>query len=440
MALTIIGLVLGVACFGYLVFKVVSFVKNRLVKDLDDKKLQITLLVLCAAQGLFTVMSSFGFAMWNHWTLSGADICRILFGSYMFGSGWNVLFTSFVLYYYKTSINEKIRKIIRIATFASIPFVVFGLIFMADGLTNYMTYPLPCGISFDQGFVNYAEANSSSFVLRFYGICVVGGAVLVYFICDHKMYKKFGKHGIIDTCFLVAFPAGLIGARLWYCFVLEPSTYLADPVAIFQVWDGGLAIQGGAMLGIIVGVAYMLIFRKYVDIRFAIDAIVPCILIAQAVGRWGNFFNCEVHGNEVLLSNWSWIPSFITKQMQYTSIAGGANVSTSEGYIYLPLFFIESCTNLIGYFAITYGFGKPLKKWLNPGTIAPLYLVWYGLTRFILEPFRYGNDASGSAFMYNQSYYTAIGMIAGGVVLCLIFQFAVPPVLKAIKDKRAKNV
>lgn len=435
MALTLIGLILGFACFGYLAYRVITFVKHKDIKDLDDQKFRITLLVLCAAQGLFTVASSFGFAMWNHWHLNAADICRILFGSYFFGTAWNVLFTSFVLYYYKTSINDKLRHLIRLIMFSSIPFLVFGLIFMADGLTNHISFPLPCGLSLTNGLVNYSEAQSASFTIRFYGICVVGGACTTYVICDHEFYKKFGKHGIIDTLFIVAFPAGLIGARLWYCLVLEPHYYLANPVSILYIMDGGLAIQGGAMLGIIVGIGYMCIFRKYVDIRYAIDTIVPCILVAQAIGRWGNFFNCEVHGNEVLLSNWNWLPSFITNQMRFTSAAGSLSTA-SEGHIYLPLFLIESITNLSGYFIISKGIGIGLKKYVKQGVQASSYLIWYGLTRFALEKFRYGNNQSGSAFMYNQSYYTAIGMIAGGLLLALFFQFALPPILKSIKEKK----
>ena len=438
MALLIIGLIIGFACFGLLTYKLISFIKNKQISDLEDKKLKIFFLVLIASQGLFTIMSSFGFVLLNNYVLRVPDVFRLIFGSYMFGTGWNALFSSFVLYYYKPSINEKLRKIIRIILFCSIPVFVFGLIFMADGFAYYMEYPLPVGISIDKGLVNYAEAYSASFVVRFYGICVVGGACVTYFICDHYFYKKFKRHGIIDTLFLVAFPSGLVGARLWYCLVLEPETYLANPVSILHIWDGGLAIQGGALLGIIAGITYMLIFRKYVDIRFAIDVIIPCILVAQAIGRWGNFFNAEVHGNEVLLSNWNWLPLFITKQMQYTSIAGSTNVSTSEGMIYLPLFLIESVSNLCGYFLISKGVGIGLKKYVKGGVQASLYLVWYGLTRVILEPLRYGNESSGSAFMYSQSFYTAIAMVIAGVVIALIFQFVVPIIENKIKKQ--KNV
>ena len=322
-ALFIIFLALGVILFGYTVFYLVNYIKkNRVKKDEVSylpKEVFIRLIILAASLGLFTIGSNYGLALWYKWDLSVLEHFMIIFCSYLFGSSFSVLFITFTLYYYRPSLEQKERKIARILMFISIPMVVIFCFVMMDGIANHLAYPLPNAIDFKYGLTN-VYSSSGSFRIAFYGIIVVFGAMLSYFISDHYFYKKYGKHGLIDTLFLVAFPMGLVGARLWYCLILEPGVYLADPVKILRVTDGGLAIQGGALLGIIAGVSFVLIFRKYVDIRFAMDVCIPTILIAQAVGRWGNFFNAEVHGLEVSMSAWRFLPNIILNQMQISSV------------------------------------------------------------------------------------------------------------------------
>ena len=163
--------------------------------------------------------------------------------------------------------------------------------------------------------------------------------------------------------------------------------------APLAIWEGGLTILGGAIMGIVVGVLFFLWRNKNLSIWFAVDAIVPTILIAQAVGRWGNFFNCEVHGEIVNLSNFRWLPEIVWRNAQYSSAAPTDLRGTEQ--IYLPLFFIECLTNLFGYFLIAHVFGKALGKYHEPGDLCFGYVIWYGLTRVILEPLRYGDFKMG---------------------------------------------
>jgi phosphatidylglycerol:prolipoprotein diacylglycerol transferase len=116
--------------------------------------------------------------------------------------------------------------------------------------------------------------------------------------------------------------------------------------------------------------------RKDIDIIQAVDWVVPTILVAQAIGRWGNFFNQEVYGDVADVSNWMWLPTFIREQM------------TIGGQFRIPLFFIESMINLTGFVVLRFGMGVGLARWIKKGDIALGYLVWYGLTRGIMEPLR----------------------------------------------------
>lgn len=415
MSLFIVGIVFGVAIFGFALYLVIRFVKEKPLGTSEiviSKELFIQLIASIGSVGLMTILSSYGGVLWGAWNLSAIEHLCIIFGSYFFGSGFSMLVASFILYYYKPKLNEKQRNLVRIMMFASIGVTLVFFFIMTEGFAYHISYPLYNAIDFGKGLTSFKD-DSSGFRIAFYGVIVVGGAVGVYFICDHYFYKKYGKHGIIDTLFLVAFPMGLVGARLWYCLVLRGDYYLANPALILHVWDGGLAIQGGALLGIIAGVSFMLLFRKYVDIRWAIDTIVPTILIAQAIGRWGNFFNCEVFGEPSLISNWWFLPSVIKNQMQYTSVTVVNKIG--EGEMYVPLFLIESVINLCGYFLIRYA-TKPINKYLPLLSRGGMYILWYGLVRLIMEPMRNGYG-SGVGDGFSQSKITAIVMIGLGALV-----------------------
>lgn len=407
--LLIIGTILGVVCSASAIYVAIKFIRNHSLGNQEiriEKNTRLMFLLLILVQGLFTIMSSYGVVIFQNYALNAGEHVMLILGSYLLGLGFDSLVCSFIVYYYRPDLDKKQRKVSRICMFSMIPVFILGLILLTQSFSNSLTYPLANSISFKNGF-GYPNGKDYGFVIAFYGIIIVTGALVSYFVSDHYFYKKYGKHGILDTLLLVAFPAGLIGARLWYCFVLEPQTYLKNPGAVFDLKSGGLAIMGGALLGIVAGVLFMLKFRKYVNIRYAMDIIVPTILIAQAMGRFGNFFNQEVYGGVVSYESISWLPSIISKNMFI------------NGNYRLPLFLIEASINISGYFIIRYAIGKGLRKYLALGDLAFAYVFWYGMTRAILEPLREGftlNLGSSEAFGYLQSWITAFVMMAVGIL------------------------
>lgn len=419
LALLIIGLVLGVGCFGYLIYKIVKFCKTHtpgqeIKVTKDDFKL---FLIIAGLQGIFCIVSTIGFTILLKCNLEAYEYVLIVFGSLLFAPGFDFLVSTFSLYYYRPDLVEKQKKLIRKIMFIAIPVVVVGLIVLTEGFARKINYPLPSGISFTDGLV-YPKEGSSGFSIKFYGVLIVTGALICYFITDHYVYKKYKKHGLIDTLFIFAFIMGVIGSRLWYCLVLKPDVYLKNPGDIFKIFEGGLAIQGGALLGIIGGVSFVLIFRKYMNLRFIMDVAVPSILIAQCLGRWGNFFNHEVYGFEVARESLWYLPTIVKENMYFYSSSVG-----KTGY-WLPLFFIEGTINLCGFFIIRYFFGKVCKFNLGLGYQSALYLVWYGTVRAILEPLRNGNESAGigsGGDYFQQSSITAYVMIGGGLLLLLAF-------------------
>jgi phosphatidylglycerol:prolipoprotein diacylglycerol transferase len=335
----------------------------------------------------FEVMM-FSVFIWNGVAPSWEQALKCSLGGIIFAASLVLGTYSFTLHFYWKNIPAELDKKAYKSLIISGICVVISFLVAVDSFAGLAgdKFLLPNGINFSTGFTY--PIGSGTPQLAFYALCILSGAVFVYFLCDHKHYKKYGKHGLVDSTFLVAFPSGILGARIAY--VIGEWHNFSDRFAkgewwsVFAIWEGGLTILGGAIAGIIIGVLWYMWKNKGKSIFWAMDIIVPTILIAQAIGRWGNFFNCEVHGGLVDEKVFAWLPQFIVNNAKYSSTGGWA----PAGMIWAPLFFIEACVNIAGYFVLSYIFGKKLNKCLNPGDLAFGYIIWYGFTRIFMEPLR----------------------------------------------------
>lgn len=315
------------------------------------------------------------------WEVLFTVICSILFAASI-----TTFYVSFRIHYYRKGLPSDVDKLLYRLMLISIPVMIVSLFYGFNGFANYMTYPLVNGINFAHGFTTPFKSYSDGLNIAFYALVILSGALFVYALSDHKVYKEFGKHGMLDSTFLVAFPSGIIGARIWY--VIGNWTvdgFDKDPISALYIWNGGLTILGGAIMGIVVGVLWLHNKHKKYSIWTFVDLIVPTILLAQAIGRLGNFFNVEVHGNPVSVEPFYWMPLIILKNGMYSS----TNSVLPEGQMYLPLFFIEGLLNVSGYFLLSELFGgRKLKKYTEPGDLAFGYVCVYGFIRAALEPLR----------------------------------------------------
>ena len=365
----------------------------------------------------------------------------IVFGLFLMSLLTSILY---VLYINK-GLLDKYRKYVKWTMWGLIPLTILFFLLFEEGIAPYLQYPLANQILISSNGIELVHSNGRasgadegwSFSIAFYAIFILFGACLVLYICDYQIWKKYGDHGLITSCFFIAFPAGIIGARAWYV-IGDWYRFADDPIRALYIWDGGLAIMGGAILGIIAGVSFMIVEKfineryKKLDYFLIADFIVPTILVAQAIGRTGNFFNNEVHGNAVDIAAWEWLPTFIKTNMQFSSTAKSL---VGTGQIYVPLFLVEAIVNLSGYFIIEYGirhmFGlnKLLKHDYHAnGSLAGWYIAWYGATRAILEPMRYSSYNMGDDG--NWSIVSAYYMIGIGLFVVLVFI-----VLKVLKEK-----
>lgn len=208
--------------------------------------------------------------------------------------------------------------------------------------------------------------------IKWYAVLILMGAYLAYYL-SYRNLKKLGyKSDLTDDLFFGALLSGVIGARLWFVLFFDLNYYITRPLEILMTWQGGLAIQGGLFGGVLFGLWF--VKRHKIDFMRVADAIVPNILVAQAIGRWGNFLNQEAYGRVVQESFYSGWPQLIKDQM---FIAGQFRE---------PTFLYESVLNIVGFLLIV----LVLKKFSKPkrGDMVYAYLMWYGVTRFFIEGLR----------------------------------------------------
>ena len=205
--------------------------------------------------------------------------------------------------------------------------------------------------------------------IRWYAICIVSGLILaVYLSMKEALRKKIDPDAIIDFI-LIAFPLAILGARLYYV-IFEWGYYSQHLGEIFAIWNGGIAIYGGLLTGALV--LYLFSRRRLIEPIDFLDIAAPSVMIAQSIGRWGNFFNQEAYGAAVKSLNY--LPSFIRDQMYI------------DGSYRQPTFLYESIWNLLGFLLILILRRKP--QFLRQGEVTAFYLIWYGFGRMIIEGMR----------------------------------------------------
>ena len=241
-------------------------------------------------------------------------------------------------------------------------------------------------------------------IIRFYALAIITGALIGTWLAS-KLADKDGQPGDYVWDMLPwLLIAGIIGSRLWHVFTpsasnaamgITTANYLKHPLQILEIWKGGLGIPGGVMGGAIALVIYCVV--KKLHFGQWTDYIAPGLLIAQGVGRWGNFFNQELYGSP---SNLPWA---IKIAPEYR-LPGFEAVERFH-----PLFFYEFALNLIAAGILLLLFNANRKKrFLFKGDIFLLYLVLYPIIRFGLEFLRLDPSAV-SGYNINQ---TVMGIIA----------------------------
>ena len=247
-----------------------------------------------------------------------------------------------------------------------------------------------------------------SLSIKWYAVIILCGAILAYSFCVKEIKKMGYKVETAEDLFLGCLICGLIGARLWYCAFYNLEYYLANPIHILYTFEGGLAIQGGLFGGVLFGLWYA---RKHkINFMRMADAIVPNVLLAQGIGRWGNFVNQEAFGTNTTLpwGMYSEGTCNYLSSVQETLAAQGVAVDPSLPVH--PTFLYESIWCLLGFFLLW----AYMKRRKFHGELILMYVMWYGAERFFVEGLRTDSLMVGS-FRISQ-VIAAVSVIAA---LCI---------------------
>lgn len=199
----------------------------------------------------------------------------------------------------------------------------------------------------------------AGFDIRWYGILIASGALLALYISYRRAPRcGLASEDVLDIV-LGILPVGILGARIYYV-IFNWDYYSHSPSEIINIRSGGLAIHGGLILGMIT--AYVICRYKKISFIDAADLILPSVALAQAIGRWGNFFNNEAYGTETTLP---WAIIIDDKSVH-------------------PTFLYESVWCFIMFIALSYAF----KRRKFSGQIACMYGLLYAPERFLVEGLR----------------------------------------------------
>jgi len=261
--------------------------------------------------------------------------------------------------------------------------------------------------------------------IRVYALAILTGIVAAVIVTGRRLTARGVEPGLVLDISLFAVPFGIVGARVFHVLT-HPSDYFGpgkELVKVLYIWEGGIAIFGG-LIGGAIGVY---IACRLTGLRFwtFADALAPGILLAQAFGRLGNYFNHELYG---------W-PTDLPWGLEIEATNPAYPVGLAEGTLFHPTFLYEIIWNVLGVLVILYverkwsvgrraiaGLSVPVlvpgRIKLQWGKLFAVYLIWYGIGRIVWETIRV--DPSEIFFGIRTNVWAAIFAVVLGIAIIVI--------------------
>ncbi|MFV0561241.1 MAG: prolipoprotein diacylglyceryl transferase [Enterococcus sp.] len=209
--------------------------------------------------------------------------------------------------------------------------------------------------------------------IYWYALIIVSGIMIAIWLSSREAPRVGLKSDDVTDFMIWGLPMAIIGARLYYVLFDLPM-YVDNPMQIFNIRSGGLAIYGGLIAGGIT--LYFFTRYHFISLWTFLDIAAPSVLLAQAIGRWGNFMNHEAFGGvttQAFLESIH-LPQFIITNMYI------------DGSFRQPTFFYESMWSLVGFILLL--FLRKKVGLLKQGEVALSYVIWYSFGRFFIEGMR----------------------------------------------------
>lgn len=252
--------------------------------------------------------------------------------------------------------------------------------------------------------VNPVAFNLFGIDIMWYAIIIVSAIVLVSWLASKEAVKVGLREDDVVDLMLWALPISIVGARLYYV-LFELDYYIENPGQILAIRSGGLAIYGGLIAGGLV--VYFFTRHRFISTWKFLDVAAPSVILAQGIGRWGNFMNHEAYG-EVVSRNFLeslHLPKFIIENMYI------------DGEYRQPTFLYESVWSVLGFVVLILLRRKP--NFLKEGEVALVYVIWYSLGRFFIEGMRTDSLWIGDVIRVSQMLS---GLLFIGAIGLLIYR------------------
>jgi prolipoprotein diacylglyceryl transferase len=228
---------------------------------------------------------------------------------------------------------------------------------------------------------SWASFSIGIFTIHSYALCILAGIIVAVIVTSRRLTKRGAQPGVVVDFAICAVPLALVGARAWHVLThvgdyFGPAHPLSDGATwlnAIAIWNGGNAIFG-AIVGGAVGVW---IASRWTGVRFLsfADALAPGMLLAQGIGRIGNWFNTELYG----------IPTTLPWGLQVPSDNAAFPAGLAPGTLFHPTFLYELIWDVAGAIVIILAQRKDPLRW---GRGLGVYLIWYGIGRSVFEAIR----------------------------------------------------
>ncbi len=249
--------------------------------------------------------------------------------------------------------------------------------------------------------------------IRGYAMCILAGIVVAVWITQRRLRDRGGKAGQTLDVAAWAVPFGILGGRLYHV-ITSPQAYFGEgghPLNALKIWEGGLGIWGAVALGL-VGV-WIGCRRHAISFLSFVDAAAPGVLVAQAMGRWGNYFNNEIHGSPTTLP-WG-LKVYEWDQQAGQAVRDAAGEPVVSG-IFQPTFLYEAIFVLLLALLIVV---LDRRHSFRPGQVFALYIAGYPVGRFVIELMR--TDEANRILGLRVNVWVSILVFALGAFLYVHF-------------------
>lgn len=241
--------------------------------------------------------------------------------------------------------------------------------------------------------------------IHFYALFILTGIILALLLTESRLKARGVEAGVALDVSFWAIPFGILGGRFFHV-ITHPNDYFyqgADLLAPFRIWEGGLAIYGALLFGALG--AYIGALKSGIKFTSYLDAVAPGILLAQAIGRWGNYFNNELFG----------LPTDLPWGLEISSSNPAYPAGLPDGVLFHPTFLYESIWSLLGVAILLAADRRFNLRW---GRMIGLYLIYYSIGRVWVEAIRI--DPSEIVLGLRINIWSAILGIAVGLAVMVI--------------------